>query len=163
MEIKTEITREDFLNVNKHVFFKNRLKKYLIIFSVSNIVLMMMIYHRNPSDLAGLVIAFVVFNALCGLWGWVVWKVTNSRIKKMPSENGGVLGSKTYILQDDGFKSISDSSESLTKWNGIQKIEISKNYIYIFIDNIAAYIVPIRAFRDTSEMEQFVEIIKSHL
>jgi hypothetical protein len=81
----------------------------------------------------------------------------------MPDKNGEILGEKTYILSDDGFKQISEHGESFIKWIGIKSLEENENYLYVFVDKIAAYVIPKRYLSDSPETREFIKVLKEKI
>lgn len=81
----------------------------------------------------------------------------------MLDNDGSLLGDRTYYILKDGLKEISENNESLTKWQGIKKVTESEEGIYIFVDKIAAYIVPKRFFDTNEEMNSFINLINSRI
>jgi hypothetical protein len=161
MEIKTQITREDFLEFNKFVLLRNRLKKGFAIATIFILFWTIILNYNQPFNPITILIELIVFYIGWGILIFLLYKVNFQRIKKMPDQNGSILGDKTYILQDEGFKEITDSSETLTKWKGIKNIIETKNYTYVFVDKIAAYIIPKRNVDENNEVERFIKALKS--
>ncbi|MBI9055469.1 MAG: YcxB family protein [Bacteroidales bacterium] len=81
----------------------------------------------------------------------------------MPDKNGEILGEKTYLLLEDGLKQVSESGESFIKWIGIKSLEENENYLFVFVDKIAAYVIPKKFFADTSELNEFISIVNSKI
>jgi hypothetical protein len=161
MKITTEITREDFLNFNKHVLLKTRFKRSFIIATVFIILWIIILNYNAPLNLITILTEIVVFYLAWGLLIFLIYQISFLRIKKMPDEDGTIIGVKTYILSEDGFKEITNSSETLTKWNGIKNIEETNDYFFVFVDKIAAYVIPKRSFSNKTETEQFLQIMKN--
>ena len=158
-----EITREDFLKFNKHILLKTRFKRSFIIASIFIIFWIIILNINQPLNFKIIIIEIVIFYLAWGVLIYVFYQLSFQRIKRMPDQNGIIIGKKTYIIQDNGFKEITDSSETITKWNGIKTIEETKDYIYVFVDKIAAYIIPKRSFIDETEGELFIKILKSKI
>ena len=163
MEIKIEITREDFLEFNKYVLLKNRLKRGFVIATIFILFWVIILNYNKPLDLFSIIIELIIFYLGWGILIFLLYKINFQRIKKLPDQNGAILGNKTYIIQDDGFKEITESSETLTNWNGIKKITETKDYIYVFVDKIAAYIIPKRYLNEEKERNQFIQTLKSKI
>ena len=163
MEIKTYITRDDFLEFNKFVLMKNRLKRGFVIASIFILFWLIILNYNQSFNPMTILIELIIFYLGWGIFIFLVYKVSFQRIKKMPDQNGSILGHKTYILQDDGFKEITESSETLTKWNGIKNITETKNYTYVFVDKISAYIIPKRTVDENNEVERFITTLKSKI
>ena len=81
----------------------------------------------------------------------------------MPDKNGEIIGEKTYLILKDGFKQITANGESFIKWNGIKSLEENKNYLFIFVDKIAAYVIPKRYLNDLPEKNEFIKTLKENI
>jgi len=80
-----------------------------------------------------------------------------------PKENGFVFGPTVYEFIDKGIKVEKINSESITKWEAVEKIFNAKNYFYIFIDHNLAYIIPKRTFPSPEKLNEFVAIINQFI
>ncbi|WP_321310320.1 YcxB family protein [Marinifilum fragile] len=158
--MKTEITREDYLQFNKYFFYKNKLKRTFIIASISIILWVFILHIGEPFDLFEIVIELIAFYLCWTLFVLILTQIGLQKIKKMPDKDGNILGVKTYLLEENGFREITDTSETLTKWCGIKKIQESQDYYYVFVDKIAAYIIPKRSFLNKNEEDEFIKILK---
>ena len=76
-----------------------------------------------------------------------------------PKENGFVFGPTVYEFTDKGIKVEKVNSESITKWEAVEKIFNAKDYFYIFIDYNLAYIIPKRTFPSPEKLNEFVAIV----
>lgn len=159
MDIEVTITRTDFLELNKFVYFRNRLKRSFGIATFFIVVWLYILNKNGPFSIISILVQLVVFYACWGVLIFLLRQLAVWRIKNSPDTNGALLGTKQYQLTDEGIKEITEISESLTKWKGIQKIEETSEYIFVFIDRIAAYVFPKRAFGSKEELDQFIEIL----
>lgn len=161
MELKIDLNRKDFLEFNKYVLFRSRLKRTFIISTIFILLSILILNFNKPLDLILIGIELIIFCIAWSILLFILYQLNFQRIKKLPDTNGSILGQKTYILQDDGLKEITETSETLTKWNGIKKIIETEEYIYVFVDKIAAYVIPKRYFSEEKERIEFIETIKS--
>lgn len=76
-----------------------------------------------------------------------------------PKENGFVFGPTVYEFTDKGIKVEKVNSESLTKWEAVEKIFNTKDYFYIFLDYNLAYIIPKKTFPSPEKLNEFVAIV----
>lgn len=76
-----------------------------------------------------------------------------------PKKNGFVFGPTVYEFTDKGIKVEKVNSESITKWEAVEKIFNAKDYFYIFIDYNLAYIIPKRTFPSPEKLNEFVTLI----
>jgi len=161
--MKTEITREDFLQFNKHMQSRINSRKP-ILFALSFLFLLVIIMNiGEPFDLFAIATEMLI---LLVLWTFVFVlfkQISLSRIKKMPKDKGAILGNREYLIEDKGFREISDSSETLTNWKGFKEIQESTDHYYLFVDKIAAYIIPKRSFSNIREEEEFIGAINENI
>ncbi|MDQ2178760.1 YcxB family protein [Marinifilum sp. D714] len=161
--MKTEITREDFLQFNKHVQSTINHRKP-ILFAFSFLILFVIVMNiGKPFDLLSIVTEIFLIIVLWGLIFVVFKQIGLSKIKKMPYEKGGILGERIYLIEDKGFREISNSSETFTNWNGFKEIQESKDHYYLFVVKIAAYIIPKRSFSNGTEEEEFINTINKKI
>ncbi|SMO70149.1 YcxB-like protein [Saccharicrinis carchari] len=159
MEIKTEITRNDFLEFNKHVMYGKRLRRHFLIATVFVIIWIVLLNIGEPFDLLKVISEAVIFFAIWSLLIFIFNQISLYRIKRIPDSSGSILGEKTYLMEENGFKEISESSETLTSWEGLKEIQESKDYYFLFVDKIAAYIIPKRSFRNKMQEQDFIDAV----
>ena len=75
-----------------------------------------------------------------------------SNISKM---NKTVLADKVITLGSDGITSESQYGHSELKWNAMQKAVRTRSYIFIYLMQHGAIVIPRRAFNSNDESEQF--------
>lgn len=109
----------------------------------------------------------LVYGGLYIIWAcfykkYIIWKVKKN-IKKRLNEgnNNGGLGEKTFEICGDKIIETSEFGKSSTNIKSVENIFINEVYIYIYINNIQAYIVLIRAFINEKEKEEFIKNMKS--
>jgi hypothetical protein len=79
-----------------------------------------------------------------------------NRTGKLPSKKGIILGSKRIIFAEHEITEVGVNSAATFKWSGIKSVEVGSQAIYIFVDLMAALIIPKRAFSDDKVMEEFL-------
>jgi len=162
MEIEIDITRNDYAHFNKYYFLHKKLKRTLFLIFVSSLVFPFLVsegsfnvslYLRD----AGFFAAFFI------LFYTIIILLTFKWIGRLPSKNGIILGKKIIRLTEEGLVEESENSTTLHKWKAIKSLESDKKYLFIFIDSIAAHIIPKRSFQNTAEEEAFTKEIASRL
>lgn len=161
MEIKSQLTREDYVEFNKYIFLKIKMKRSIIIALAFIIFWIVFLNFNQPFNLIVLLIELIAFSLFWAVLIFTFFSFSIARIKKMPDEYGEILSEKVFFLSEDGLKEVSTNNESFTKWSGFKAIEENKKYIFLFVDKIAAYIIPKRAFKDSEEVTQFLEYVKT--
>lgn len=163
MEITVEITSKDFTNFNKYYYLKKGFKPRLIIYLIMIIVLPIIMNLGEPFDLITFVISMLFTAIIFGLIYFGFGYLSLNLVGKIPSSNGAILGKRKFIISDGGFIEESDSNTNTQKWNSIKSIELNDEYVFVFIDKIAAYIIPKRYFIDKVHENSFVENMKARI
>lgn len=110
--------------------------------------------------------AFAIFG-IC--WGGLYLLYARYKVKrniesftrKMYSEgkNKGTLGPHTLRITTEGFVETSDSGESTTYWGGIERIEESPGYAFVYIGAMLAHVIP-EARVTEGDFRAFVDELK---
>jgi len=161
MQIKIEINRKDFLSFQKYVYFRTRLRNSFIIASIFVIIWLFIINFNKPFDLLLLLVEAFIFYVAWAILVFIIYKLNFIKIRKLPDEQGSILGEKTYIILEDRLREITEHGESIIKWRGIKRIAETKDYIYVFVDKIAAYILPKRCFHPEDNKDDFLLTLKT--
>ena len=162
LEIKMELTREDYVDFQKYLFVKTKLKSSIVRVIIMSLIISFIFTIGHPfviSDyLTSVIMVVFIFGTI--YFGGLILFVFN-RIKKMPSDKGSLLGAKKILIDDEGFIQESDNSKTLQKWNGVNRIETNKKSIFIFIDNFVAYVIPKRYFKNENEVTEFISTLET--
>lgn len=154
MEIKFEITRKDYWNLAKDSFIHVPILRYILIgFSLVFSYLFIMPILHNPK----LAIGYIVFDCIFIL---IFYNVMKWMTIIVPSKKAGVLGEHIITINSEGISDSTKVKRSTTKWDGVLRIVSNKKYIYIFIDNIAAHLIPRRAFYSNEDANRFFSSAK---
>lgn len=162
MEINIEITRSDFANFYKFIYFKKgikmRIKLVIIIALVYPIILMIIKDVSFEFDVyIELALIMALFFALLLAFGMLI---NMKLMKKAPDKNGSILGKKKFTITEEGLVEETESIVNLLKWRGIKEVKTNKNYIFILVDSYSAHIIPKRFFRDLDEEMLFLKTIE---
>jgi hypothetical protein len=79
-------------------------------------------------------------------------------IEGMTSEgkNRGMLGRHRLTLKPEGLTEATEVSENTTAWSGVERISVSEEHAFIYVNALAAITVPRRAFPSETEFNAFV-------
>ncbi|HSY49036.1 MAG TPA: YcxB family protein [Thermoanaerobaculia bacterium] len=109
----------------------------------------------SPSDQpGGRVAAFLIF-AIC--MSLVLFGATAliSCVSYMPSKNRGILGKHRLTLTAETLAEETPVSEGTWSWVGIQKVSRNSAYVFIYVQQNMAHIVPARSFPNRAEADRF--------
>jgi hypothetical protein len=91
----------------------------------------------------------LIFGALASVIAAIIfpirfrWATERNTIRMYEEgQNRGVLGPQTIELRDDGFFKRNDTGESLTLWKGIERMEVTDRYLFVYISAVSAHVVP---------------------
>jgi hypothetical protein len=168
-EIEFEISRDDYWAFN--LFVMRRLRRRL--FPLPSWVL--------PTLLGVVVLLGTVLSILLGDVGWIVETARSpvgvivglllllvlllaivllaSRrlIKNLPDEKSGTLGHHRLRLTDHGVHDETLVGKSFNAWSGVLEIAQDDDHVYLFVDRMAAHIVPKRVF-DAGALGEFLAL-----
>lgn len=76
-------------------------------------------------------------------------------IKKFSKRNEGIIGEHSIEISEEGVREITKVNDSLNLWNGITKIKQDNSYIYIYIKEFEAHIIPKKSFKSEEEANSY--------
>jgi len=91
---------------------------------------------------------------------WVIKRTIRSLLKDERPDRGQ-LGRHRVVLGEDGLVESTAVNESRTAWAGVDRVEQSPDYIFIYISPATAHVIPKRAFSDPQEAEAFFRLARS--
>ena len=124
-------------------------------------ILSAVVFQSVPKDIpiAARIIAFLVMEII--VFGFLAVIFILSTVLGMISRrNKTFLTDHSITLAENGFTSETPYSRSELKWSIVQKLARSKNYIFIYVAQHSAHVVPRRAFRDAAEWDSFYEFCR---
>lgn len=170
MQIHYELNKKDYIDFNmNHFSISPTLKRTIFlqryIFSIIYLIIPFVL--TTVSD-----IPFGYWASIFGITYilWVVFypryfmKTVQRNIEKLMNEGHtkSMLGEHSLTLTDEGVIEKNNSGETKTNWSSIEKIVQTDEHLYIYIDSIKAYIVPIKAFKGESEKQYFLNEIRKY-
>ena len=73
------------------------------------------------------------------------------------------MGNQSLELNDKGVSLEKDGYSSFIEWKKVVTFEESASNFYIFVDTIAAYIVPKRVFESENAQGEFCSFVKNQM
>ncbi|GMT50207.1 MAG: hypothetical protein IEMM0008_1746 [bacterium] len=162
MTVEYELSNNDLLAFNLFVcktspsFMRRNIYLPQIILPFLIAVFLLVLWNRNnlKSILLGLIPSLIWFF----IYPKFQWWYTKKNTLKVLNE-GDNTDSVSLTLSPDKVIVKADSGEAMYKWSKINKIVETEDYIYLFITNIFAMIIPKRSFSDQSNLSIFVKTI----
>ncbi|PAB61076.1 YcxB family protein [Anaeromicrobium sediminis] len=160
MKITYDTTKEDYWNFNKYVKYNNFRTKMTIILAI--ILVPITIYISlgaiTNSKIYSLVCAVISF----GIIYYIMVHGTRKRAFKFAEDEGGILGKHTIEVSEEGITEKTYYCSRFHIWNSVKNIEMTEEYIFIFLSEIQAYPIPKRAFKTENEAVKFYNFLIRH-
>ena len=171
MEITFKLTEEDYIIYNiSHAGRSPSMKKSIFIQRIMGpaIFVFMPFIVMRFTDIP-LWYWLLVFGGASIIWfayypKYASWEITR-RVNKMLEEvdNENLFNQRTLVLTDEGITETSSIGESHIRWDKINHLEETEDYLYIYVSSVSAHIVPKRVFENLSEQEKFISKITGYI
>ncbi len=158
MKLIIDISRDDYADFNKFHYLKYNLKR-TILYPVLALIFILYYVNREGFNLTSTLITPFIFVIVYVL----SINRTINRTKKIPNNDGAILGEKEYEFSDDIISYKTNNAEGSLNWSTVLKLEESTNAFYLYMDTNMALIVPKRVFKDQAEEEAFKNIVKGKI
>ena len=158
MKIVVDITREDYADFSKFHFMKTGFRK-TIVFYMFLLVVCLFIINLNEFGWTKTIIFSLIYFIIVyfGVNRWI------NRLKKIPLEDGSILGETEYEFLDDGIIYNKHNSEGKVNWSIIKSFESNKNAYFLNIDTLVAFVIPKRHFNNDAKMIAFQSLINRNI
>ena len=77
-------------------------------------------------------------------------------------QNRGLFGRRRVTISLEGVTETGEFGQTTRTWRGIERVTETEDYVYIYANAVAAFIVPSRAFAGPSEFEEFVRAARGY-
>ncbi len=167
-EFKITLDDNDYLLFNQYHLFNSPIGKKTLMsfrFIVPLICFMfVVIFYIADSDPQLILIEAILMTIISILWIVYIKKIflntMKKSIKKM-KKDGRLPYSNEAILKfdEESIHEITPNTENKTKYSLIEKIAVTEKAIYIYFSSLQAYILPVTAFSEEMEKQEFLEFI----
>lgn len=169
MEVEYELTRDDLYAFQWRAVFESargrRARRLVYLGWLLAIVLYAFVPAIGPHGitLSRVSLTFIVTSLLIVyLLQWILdhWLVRRTIRQLLADErpDRGQLGRHRLMLDEDGLTENTAVGESRTRWAGVDRVEQSRDYIYIYTSPAAAHVVPKRAFANPEAADAFYRL-----
>jgi hypothetical protein len=95
---------------------------------------------------------------------WAYRRKLRQTIESMTGEgrNRELFSRHRIVISPEGVTDSSELGQTSTAWRAVERVVTTEAHAYIYINALAAVIVPRRAFADAAEFEKFVRIAREH-
>lgn len=169
MEVEYEITREDLYAFQWRAVFESARGRRVRRMAYVGWPLAIGLFAILPAigadgfTLSRVSFTFILVSLLIVLlfqWCLERWLVGRAIRQLLRDErpDRGQLGRHRLVLGEDGLTETTAVGESRTRWAGVDRVEQSPNYIYIYTSPAAAHVIPKRAFPDLHQADEFYRL-----
>ena len=175
MTIEFEITKED---LSASSFYHNRhsptaRRQYLRGWLVPPLIWLLffiVICHLADQGRGKLLQTFIdLFPLFCFVplyllyYPWAYRRKVRKIIAVMVGEghNRGLLGHHRVTISEEGISDSNEFGQTSRVWRGVEKVVVADEHVYVYINALAAIIVPRRAFAGPLEFEEFVRVARA--
>ena len=169
MKIDYQLTKQDYIDYNiYHMSHSDTIRRSLFgqryLISIIFLIMPFMLIKISDIHLWYWLSTFIIVYIL-----WIIfypkylrWYIIR-RISRMLDEgkNVDMLGDHSFLLTEDGVIDITNFSESKNNWNVIENIVVTREHIFIYINAVMAYIIPIRAFININQKNEFINTLNN--
>jgi len=78
-------------------------------------------------------------------------------------KNKSFLENRNMTFNEDFFVGITENSRSEIKWQALQRVVITGNFLFLYLSQSGAIIIPKRVFASALEWKDFIELCRSKL
>ena len=162
MQVDFDISMDDLATFNQyHGMHQSRMAKcsYWVSIAILPAMSLLILYLLTPENptLLYWVVCFLVPLALL----FYSPRLYQSGLRKMmiramiSGDNRGTFGHHTISIDENGLNERTEVNNSHWSWFGIETIEQTDDYIYIYISSLMAHIIPKRAFTNAEQADEF--------
>ena len=108
------------------------------------------------------IIVFIFFEIIILLFIYLYLFII-SILSMISRKNKPFLAERKMVFNDSQISAESEYGKSEYKWNIIQKLKQNRKYIFIYVSQHSAYIIPKNIFESKNEVLSFLEYIKERI
>jgi len=169
MDIEFENTMDDILALNMYHFQRapdarrNRMIFQYVIPGIPVLVYLAMVISGVSSVLGAL--PFLLLAMLLFVLGpFSVRRSLKRRVIKMviEDESRGAVGKHRLSVTNNAVTDKAGSGKTMTRWSDVKKVVLMDNYVFIYVSDTSAHIVPKRAFPDETAWKEFKDTLSRY-
>jgi hypothetical protein len=81
----------------------------------------------------------------------------------LSKNNETILAEQKWVISDDLLLYESENVRSEIKWKALKRVIPTGNYLFLYMSQLGAFIIPKRAFASDQDWKQFVQLCRSKL
>ena len=166
------LTDDDYFEYNKYTFLNSPTGKKSLFRQRLQLPIMsafaLIIFFIAKAD-STLIITEAIFLAIISILGIIFSKFfflkrmrrsfnKRKKLEKLPFDEDSTL-----LFENEAIISTTAESEMTTKYSRLERIIESDKAVYLYVDSVRAYIIPLRTFSSDVDKQQFINFIKSKI
>ncbi|MDQ7096501.1 YcxB family protein [Desulfosporosinus sp. PR] len=169
MNLEFNISNQDYLEFNLfHLDNSVQLRKSLLIsrfFLATMVIGVAFLAMRGQARPVGYIYFTVLLVLVMTFFKRGFKAVVRKKMEKMIEDGKtiGFVGNCELTLTEEGITANTENNSLKTTWGGVERIAENRDYMFIYVGAAAAYIIPVRAFSDSRQKEEFKSIIDTKL
>ena len=176
VSIECEVTKDDLVAFNQYhnrhsPFGRRQYLRALLRFPALWLLVFAMIWYFADQKRGTPLQTFLDLSPL--LYGLVVYllyipfayrRAVQQAVNGMLDEgkNKGILGRHRVTLTPESVIEASEFSQNATSWRAVERVVEFGDHVFIYINSMAAIVVPRRAFPAPSEFDKFINAANAH-
>jgi hypothetical protein len=122
------------------------------------LVAMLATYVQAPGQPERALVAFAL--GVFAIWTTSLILARLQRRATIPDDDGHILGPVRTELSDEGIRTIRTTATSQTAWSAVRDVTVTDAHVFVWVDSVAAYILPIRDLPGGLDAKGLVERIR---
>lgn len=164
MDIEYENVMDDILALNLYHHQQSpSARRTRMLLQYAPPAILVIIFLVQASFTGGSLASSLPLLFFAGIWViFVPYSLRRSMKKKvarmvLENQDGGITGRHKLSLKSDAVTDQAGSGKTKTRWADVHKLVATNSYLYIYIGDTSAHIVPKRAFESEAEFRKFVD------
>ncbi len=168
-EFKYAISDADYIEFNIYHLLNSSVSRgysRFLRWSVPLISAMMLVPFLSVTNDAGLSLLILLLTVMSAVWVISYKKIMSSSVKlyieRIKKTGKPPYGSDIILkFTDEYIILITEDEETKTRYKKIEKIVIANNAVYVYVNVLAAYIIPRRAFTGPAQQHEFLYFLEN--
>lgn len=152
MQIKYELNENDYWVMNRYMLFHSKLRKTMVMTLILLALFIGWFYLIVKIKSQYSAIFYIITVLILYLLFYLLLKAKTIAASKKQKD---ICCEHTLEISEIGIIDTTYINENRYIWNGINKISDNDNYIFIFIGEVQAYVIPKRAFNSDADASEF--------
>ncbi|WP_415314153.1 YcxB family protein [Clostridium perfringens] len=148
------------LSIQKRINLLRIIIPSIIIFTFTLIILS---DRSHKINITFLIVCIIVILLWVIFYPKIIEFKYNNQLKRTFSSSKRICSEKVLTIDQYGIRNKSKDGFAKFSWNEIEKVIDLDTYIYIYIDDLSAIIIPSSAFENEEEKKELLKVINENI